>query len=42
LLEAKHKVARLEGSSAYPSDVVVAEALLVDHRSSEGDVSSFI
>jgi hypothetical protein len=42
LLESEHKVARLERASAYPSAVVVAEALLVDRRSNEGDVSSFI
>jgi hypothetical protein len=42
LLEAKHKVSRLEGPSAYPSAVVIAEALLIDCRASESDVSSFI
>jgi hypothetical protein len=30
LLETEHKVARLERPSAYPSAVIVAEALLVD------------
>jgi hypothetical protein len=42
LLESEHKVARLERASAYPPAVVVAEALLVDRRSNEGDVSSFV
>jgi hypothetical protein len=42
LLEAKHKVVGLERPSAHPSDVVVVEALLVNCRTSEGDVSSFV
>jgi hypothetical protein len=42
LLEAKHEVARLEGPSAYLSAVVIAEALLINCRASESDVSSFI
>jgi hypothetical protein len=42
LLEAKHKVARLEGPSAYPSAVVIAEALLINCRASESDISSFM
>jgi hypothetical protein len=42
LLEAKHEVARLEGPSAYPSAVVIAEAFLIDCRAGESDVSSFI
>jgi hypothetical protein len=42
LLEAKHEVARLEGPSAYPSAVVIAEAFLIGCRAGESDVSSFI
>jgi hypothetical protein len=42
LLEAKHEVAGLEGPSAYPSAVVIAEALLIDCQAGESDVSSFI
>jgi hypothetical protein len=42
LLETKHKVARLEGPSAYPSDVVIAEVLLINYRSDEGYVSCFV
>jgi hypothetical protein len=42
LLEAKHEVARLEGPSAYPSAVVIAEALLINCRASDSDISSFI
>jgi hypothetical protein len=42
LLEAKHKVVGLERPSTYPSIVVVTEALLVNYRSSEGDISSFV
>jgi hypothetical protein len=42
LLEAKYEVAWLEGPSAYPSAVVIAEALLVNYRAGEGDVPSFI
>jgi hypothetical protein len=42
LLEAKHKVGGLEGSSAYPSAVVVAKALLIDFRSGKGYVSRFV
>jgi hypothetical protein len=42
LLEAKYEVAWLEGPSVYPSAVVIAEALLVNCRTSESDVLSFI
>jgi hypothetical protein len=42
LFETKHKVDRLEGSSVYPSAVVIAEALLINCRSNEGYVSRFI
>jgi hypothetical protein len=42
LLEAKHEVAGLEGPFAYPSAVVIAEALLINCRASESDISSFI
>jgi hypothetical protein len=42
LLEAKYEVAWFEGPSAYPSDVVIAETLLVNCGTSESDVSSFI
>jgi hypothetical protein len=42
LFETKHKIAGLEGSSAYPSAVVIAEALLINCRSDEGYVSHFI
>jgi hypothetical protein len=42
LLEAKYEVAWFEGSSAYPSAVVIAEALLVNCGTSESDVSGFI
>jgi hypothetical protein len=42
LLEAKDEVAWFEGPSAYPSAVVIAEALLVDCRTGEGDVPSLI
>jgi hypothetical protein len=38
----KHKVAGLEGPSAYPSAVIVAEALLINYRSGEGYVSRFV
>jgi hypothetical protein len=38
----KHKVAGLEGPSAYPSTVVIAEVLLVNCRPDEGYVSCFI
>jgi hypothetical protein len=38
----KHKVARLEGPSAYPSAVVIAEFLLIYCRSDEGYVSRFV
>jgi hypothetical protein len=41
-LGAKYEVARFEGPSAYPSAVVIAEALLVNCRAGESDVSSFI
>jgi hypothetical protein len=42
LREAKYEVAGLEGSSAYPSAVVIAEDLLVNCQAGESDVSSFI
>jgi hypothetical protein len=42
LLEAEHKVAWLEGASVDPPAVVVAEALLINRRTGEGDISSFI
>jgi hypothetical protein len=42
LLESKDEVAWLEGPSAYPSAVVIAEALLVNYRASEGDVPGLI
>jgi hypothetical protein len=42
LLEAKYEVAGLEGPSVYPSAVVIAEALLIDWRAGESNVSSFI
>jgi hypothetical protein len=42
LLEAKDEVAWLEGPSAYPSVVVIAEALQVNCRAGEGDVPSLI
>jgi hypothetical protein len=42
LLETQHKVARLEGPSAYPSAVVIAEVLLINCRSDEGYVSCFV
>jgi hypothetical protein len=42
LLEAKHKVVGLKRPSAYPSAVVVVEALLVNCQTSEGDVLSFV
>jgi hypothetical protein len=42
LLEAKDEVAWFGGSSAYPSAVVIAEALLVDRRTGEGDIPSLI
>jgi hypothetical protein len=42
LLEEKHKVVRLERPSTYPSTMVVAEALLVNYRTSEGDISSIV
>jgi hypothetical protein len=38
----KHEVAGLEGPSAYPSAVVVGEALLIDCRSGESYISRFI
>jgi hypothetical protein len=38
----KHKVAGPEGPFAYPSAVVVAEALLINCRSDEGYVSRFV
>jgi hypothetical protein len=42
LLESKDEVARLKGPSAYPSAVVIAEALLVNYRAYEGDIPSLI
>jgi hypothetical protein len=42
LLETKHEVVGLEGSSAYPSAVVIAEALLIGCRSGESYISRFI
>jgi hypothetical protein len=42
LLEAKYEIAWFERPSAYPSAVVIAEALLVNCGTSESDVSSFI
>jgi hypothetical protein len=42
LFETKHKVARLEGPSAYPSAVVIAEVLLINCQSDEGYVSCFV
>jgi hypothetical protein len=38
----KHKIAGLEGPSAYPFAVVVAEALLINCRLGEGYVSCFV
>jgi hypothetical protein len=42
LFETKHKVPGLEGSSAYPSAVVIAEVLQIDCGSNEGYVSCFV
>jgi hypothetical protein len=42
LLEIKHKVARLEGPSTYPSAVVIAEVLLINWQSDKGYVSCFV
>jgi hypothetical protein len=42
LFEPKHKVAGLEGPSAYPSAVVIAEVLLINCGSDEGYVSCFV
>jgi hypothetical protein len=42
LLEAKHKIAGLEGPSAYPSAVVIAEVLLINCGSDEGYISRFV
>jgi hypothetical protein len=42
LFETKHKVAGLEGPSAYPSAVVIAEVLLINCRSDEGYVLRFV
>jgi hypothetical protein len=42
LLETKHKIVGLEGPSAYPSAVVIAEVLLVNCGSDEGYVSRFV
>jgi hypothetical protein len=38
----KHKVAGLKGPSAYPSTVVIAEVLLINCRSDEGNISRFV
>jgi hypothetical protein len=42
LFEPKHKIAGIEGPSAYPSAVVVAEVLLINCGSDEGYVSHFV
>jgi hypothetical protein len=42
LLESKDEVARLERPSAYPSAVVIAEALLVNCRAYKGDIPGLI
>jgi hypothetical protein len=42
LVEVKDEVAWLEGPPAYPSAVVIAEALLVNCRAGEGDVPGLI
>jgi hypothetical protein len=42
LLETKDEVSWLEGPSAYPSAMVIAEALLVNCRAGEGNVPSLI
>jgi hypothetical protein len=42
LVEAKHEIARFEGPPAYPSTVVIAEALLVNYCVGESDVSSLV
>jgi hypothetical protein len=42
LFETKHKVAGLEGPSAYPSGVVIAEILLINCGSDEGYVACFV
>jgi hypothetical protein len=42
LLETQHKVAGLEGPSAYPFAVVIAEVLLINCRSDEGYVLCFV
>jgi hypothetical protein len=42
LFAAKDEVAWLEGPSAYPFAMVIAEALLVDCRAGEGDVPGLI
>jgi hypothetical protein len=42
LLEANYEVAWFEGPSAYPSAVVIAEALLVNYRTGEVDIPSLI
>jgi hypothetical protein len=41
LFETKYEVSSFEAPSAYPTAVVVAEALLVDCGASKGDISSF-
>jgi hypothetical protein len=42
LFEPKHKIAGLEGPSAYPSAVVVVEVLLINYGSDEGYVFRFV
>jgi hypothetical protein len=42
LLEAKYEVAWFTVPSAYPSAMVIAEALLVNCQTGEGDVPSLI
>jgi hypothetical protein len=42
LLESKDEVARLKGPSAYPSAVVIEEALLVNYRAYKGNIPSLI
>jgi hypothetical protein len=42
LFEPKHKIVGIEGPSAYPSAVVVAEVLLINCGSDEGYVSRFV
>jgi hypothetical protein len=42
LLESEDEVTWLDGPSAYPSAMVIAEALLVNCRASESDVPGLI